>query len=150
MPFVPAKNRFNITEYDRKFLLQYISQLPSQSTYPSYNTKEFYDAYVKFNLFGGQKEAVIPSNIKVFNKVGDAYGYFTDASYIVDFKNNVEFVLSITIYANKDGIFNDDKYEMETIALPFMKRVGEILYEYETKRTKNKSDLSEFIMQYDK
>jgi hypothetical protein len=150
MPFVPAKNRFNITEYDRKFLLQYMSQLPSQSTYPSYNTKEFYDAYVKFNLFGGQKEAVIPSNIKVFNKVGDAYGYFTDASYIVDFKNNVEFVLSITIYANKDGIFNDDKYEMETIALPFMKRVGEILYEYETKRTKNKSDLSEFIMQYDK
>ena len=101
-------------------------------------------------MYGSQKNASIPSNIKIFNKVGDAYGYFTDASYIIDFKNNVEFVLSITIYANKDGVFNDDKYEMETIALPFMKRVGELIYDYENKRTKNFVNLAEFKIQYDK
>jgi hypothetical protein len=150
MPFVTANNKFNITEADRKFLLQYMSQLPKETTYPAYNTKEFFDTYVKFNLYGSQPKTLIPSNIRIFNKVGDAYGYFTDASYIVDFKNNVEFVLSITIYANKDGVFNDDKYEMEEIALPFMKRVGEIVYNYELKRTRNITNLSEFILQYDK
>jgi Beta-lactamase enzyme family len=150
MPYLPANKRFDITEADRKFCLQYMSQVPCQTTYPVYDTKEFFDTYVKFNLYGSQKNAIIPSNIKIFNKVGDAYGYYTDASYIVDFKNNIEYVLSITIYANKDGIFNDDKYEMEEIALPFMKRVGEILYDYEKKRTRNIVNLSEFIVQYDK
>jgi Beta-lactamase enzyme family len=150
MPYIAANKRFDITEADRKFCLQYMSQVPSQTTYPAYDTKEFFDTYVKFNLYGSQKNTTIPSHIKIFNKVGDAYGYFTDASYIVDFKNNIEYVLSITIYANKDGVFNDDKYEMEEIALPFMKRVGEILYDYEKKRTRNIVNLSEFIMQYDK
>ena len=150
MPFVPAQNKFNITAADRIFLLQYMSQLPKETTYPKYDTEEYFDTYVKFNMYGSQKNASIPSNIKIFNKVGDAYGYFTDASYIIDFKNNVEFVLSITIYANKDGVFNDDKYEMETIALPFMKRVGELIYAYENKRTKNFVNLAEFKIQYDK
>ncbi len=150
MPYVPANNTFNITEADRKFLLQYMSQLPKETTYPAYDTKEFFDTYVKFNLYGSQPKATIPSNIRVFNKVGDAYGYFTDASYIIDFKNNIEYVLSITIYANKDGVFNDDKYEMEEIALPFMKKVGELLYNYEMKRTRNSTNLSEFMLPYDK
>ncbi len=58
--------------------------------------------------------------IRIFNKVGDAYGFLTDIAYIVDFENNIQFALSATILANADGIFNDDKYDYETIGLPFM------------------------------
>jgi hypothetical protein len=147
---VEEKNRFNLTIEDRNFLLQYMSQLPKESNYPSYNPKEVWDNYVKFNLFGSDKKAM-PSNIRVFNKVGYAYGYFTDASYIVDFENNVEFLLSATIYANKDGIFNDDKYDEEDIAMPFFKKLGEAIYNFELKRKKtNAPDLSAFKMVYDK
>ena len=150
MPYTATKNRFNITESDRLFLLQYMSQLPSESTYPSYDPTEYFDQYVKFNLFGSEKKGTMPKNIRVFNKVGDAYGYAIDASYIVDFDANIEFVLSTTIYVNKDGIFNDDKYELEEIAYPFMKRVGELLYEYEKDRKKANVDLSGFKLKYDK
>ena len=132
---VYRKNNFNITPEDVQFLRQYMCMLPRQSNFPNYPSPEYYDDYVKFNLYGSTKQ-VIPNNIRIFNKVGDAYGYYTDAAYIVDFNTNTEFLLSITIYANQDQIFNDDVYQMQTIAMPFMKKCGELIYNYETKRPK--------------
>ena len=73
----------------------------------------------------------IPDHIRVFNKAGWSYGYLTDYCYVVDFKNNTEFMLSATIYVNSDGILNDNKYDYETIGFPFFKEVGTILYNYE-------------------
>jgi hypothetical protein len=140
-------NVFDITEDDRKFLLQYMSQWPSESIYPSYDTNEVWDTYVKFNYYGSDKKHVQP-NIRIFNKVGFAYGYITDASYIADIENGIDFWLSITIHVNKDGIYNDDKYETDDIALPFMKRVGELLYEHEKSLKKPKKDLSAFNTKY--
>ncbi len=141
---------FNLTETDRKFLLQYLSQLPKETTYPSYAAPEYWDAYVKFNLVGSEKTDM-PKNIRIFNKVGEAYGYLTDVSYIVDYENKIEFMLSATIYVNKDGIFNDAKYEYETIGFPFFKKLGEVIYKYEKGRAKkNLPDLTEFVLPYDK
>ncbi|MFM1840828.1 MAG: hypothetical protein RIR47_877, partial [Bacteroidota bacterium] len=45
---LPAKSRFNIPEEDRLFLLQFLSQYPSETNYPKYDTEHFYDSYVKF------------------------------------------------------------------------------------------------------
>ena len=71
--------------------------------------------------------------------------FLTDAAYIVDFKNNIEFMVSACIYTNSDGVLNDDKYEYDTIGYPFFKEVGDIIYEYELKRRrKYKPDLSIF------
>ena len=87
--------------------------------------------------------------IRIFNKVGDAYGFLTDVAYVVDFKNNIEFMLSATIYCNSDDIYNDDKYEYDSIGFPFMKNLGKIIYDYElTRARKNPPDLSTFKMEY--
>ena len=50
--------------------------------------------------------------------------FLTDASYIVDFKNNVEFMLAATVYVNSDEILNDDKYDYETVGHPFIYQLG--------------------------
>ena len=76
----------------------------------------------------------IPEHIRVFNKTGWSYGFLTDIAYIVDFKNKVEFMLSGTIYVNRDGILNDDKYEYEELGYPFFQEVGNIIYRYELER----------------
>jgi hypothetical protein len=76
----------------------------------------------------------IPPYIRVFNKTGWAFGFLTDAAYIVDFKNNVEFMLTGTVYVNRDGILNDDRYEYETEGYPFFKEIGNIIYQYELER----------------
>jgi hypothetical protein len=84
----------------------------------------------------GAEKLPIPSNIKIFNKVGDAYGFLLDITYIVDTVNKVEFMLSGVIYCNKDGILNDSKYDYDTIGYPFYKNMGRLIYDYELKRKK--------------
>ena len=74
----------------------------------------------------------------------------TDIAYIADFDKKIEFFLSATIYCNKDEIINDDHYDYDTIGLPFMKNLGEVIYEYETKRIKKvMPDLTSLKFNYD-
>lgn len=145
---VPEKQRFKLSDDDYHFLYRYMSELPSESDYPKYDTSEFFDSYTKFFLFKAGKSK-IPSHIRVFNKTGWSYGFLTDVAYIVDYKNNVEFMLSGVIYVNKDGVLNDDKYEYEQTGYPFFKEVGNIIYQHELKRKRKfKPDLKNFQFQY--
>lgn len=130
---VSEKQRFNLTQDDYRFLYQYMGTLPSESDYPRYDTTEFFDSYTKFFFFRDKKSPV-PDHIRSFNKTGWSYGFLTDICYIVDFKNNVEFMLSGNIYTNKDGVLNDDKYDYNETGYPFFKEVGEIIYQYELNR----------------
>lgn len=145
-----AAQRFGITEADRRFLLKYMSQLPTESSVPPYaeDTAQYYPAYCKFLLMGASRDT-LPAGIRIFNKVGDAYGQLTDVAYIVDFNHRVEFMLSATIYCNRDGILNDDQYDYETVGFPFMKQLGQLIYQYELNRKRTvEPDLSEFRFDY--
>jgi beta-lactamase class A len=149
---VYANQRFNLTEEDRQFMLKYMSQLPTESTYPPYSadTANYWSAYSKFLLFGSEKEQ-LPQNIRMFNKTGDAYGNMLDVAYVVDYEKGAEFFLSAVIYCNNDGILNDDKYDYKTIGLPFMKNLGQVIYDYELKRSKKYiPDFSDIKFNYDK
>ena len=147
---VAEKSRFNLTPDDRAFVLKHMAQLPTETLNPPYYQDTTYrDAYVKYFLYGADTMK-IPGHIRIFNKVGQAYGYVMDNAYIVDFNEGVEFMLSAVIYTNKDEIFNDDKYEYDQVAFPFMKDLGQLIYDYEKARTKKyKPDLSEFKFEYD-
>lgn len=141
---VAKQKRFRLTADDYQFLYQYMSQLPSETRHPYYDPKEFYDSYCKFTMFGDRKEPM-PKHIRVFNKVGDAYGFLLDNAYIADFKTGVEFMLSAVIYCNEDQIFNDDKYEYDTIGHPFFGDIGRLIYQHElTRPRKHKANLSKF------
>ncbi len=115
---VPSKQRFHLTNEMYTFLYQYMSQYPSETLYPHYDTTEYFDSYTKF-IYKSNKSK-IPGNIRIFNKPGWSYGFLTDAAYIVDFENKTEFMLSAVIYVNSDGILNDDKYDYETNRLSFL------------------------------
>ncbi|MCW3087697.1 MAG: hypothetical protein JWQ78_1083 [Sediminibacterium sp.] len=145
---VPAKQRFNLTDDDRKFLLRYMSEYPSESRFPNYDTTEFFDSYTKFFLYKSGKQKP-PPYIRIFNKPGWSYGFLTDTEYIVDFRNNVEFMLSAVIYVNHDGILNDDRYEYTETGYPFFKEVGEIIYAHEKERKRKYApDLTPFKLSY--
>jgi len=131
----PKAQQFNLTKEDRSFLLKWMHTLPTESQYPTYDTANYWPAYCKFLLMGSEK-GPLPNNIKIFNKVGDAYGFLLDISYIVDPVNKVEFMLSGVIYCNKDGIINDSKYDYDTVGYPFYKNLGHLIYDYELKRPK--------------
>lgn len=145
---VSKEQQFNLTKEDYEFLHRYMSMMPEESKNPVYSSPHYWDTYVKFLYYGAETGKSEPQ-IRVFNKPGDAYGFLIDAAYIVDFKNNIEFMLSAIIYCNSDGIFNDDKYDYDAIGLPFMKNLGRVIYDYELKRQrKYPADLSTFQFRY--
>jgi len=146
---VSKEKRFNFSEKDRLFLLQFLSQYPSETNYPKYDSEHFYDSYVKF--FFQDSTHSMPRNIRVFNKVGWAYGFLTDVSYVLDTVNNIDYMLSATLYVNSDGVVNDSKYDETTVGFPFLKQIGNAFYQYELKRPRaNKPILHNPVKQYEK
>ena len=140
--------RFNLNEEHRNFVLKYMSMLPRESRFPTYDTTEFYDGYSKFFKFGADK-ASIPARFRLFNKTGWSYGHLIDGGYFVDFETGVEFMVAAIIYVNEDEVLNDDKYEIGAVGLPFFAELGEYLYQRELKRKKQLlPDLSRFKLSY--
>ncbi|WP_426667537.1 serine hydrolase [Mucilaginibacter sp. McL0603] len=145
----PENDRFNLTDDQYKFIYKYMSMWPTESKHPTYSPPEYFPAYCKWLFYGGDSLAVINPNIRIFNKIGDSYGYDIDNAYIVDFKNKVEFIISAVVQSNEDGIYNDNKYEYKTVCLPFMKNLGQVIYKYELQRErKYKPDLKKFKFSY--
>lgn len=147
---VDSSRLFSLSEDDRQFVLQYMSQLPGETYFPPYHSDtSYFDAYCKFLMFGERRDPM-PRNIRVFNKVGDAYGYLIDNAYVVDFDHGVEFMLAAVINTNTDGIYNDGKYEYHRLGFPFMEKLGKLIYEYERKRERPYvPDLTAFRIAYE-
>ena len=53
--------------------------------------------------------------MRIFHKVGLAYGYMIENDYVDDGANGVEFLLTATVVVNKNGIFGDGEYEYEEL-----------------------------------
>ena len=123
----PEEQRFRITGEQREFLLEAMSQLPREA---GYEEDLYPDGYCKFFLYG-DSQARIPSSVRIYNKVGFAYGTLTDCAYITDRENDVEFLLAATILVNENGVFNDDQYEYEEVGIPFLAALGRAVHKFE-------------------
>lgn len=97
----------------RLLLLEAMSQYPKNSRNPKYDGKEYPDDYCKFFLPGLCR--VRPKeSLRIYNKIGQAYGFTIENSYVLDIETGRDFFLSMVMYNNKNGVLNDDKYEYET------------------------------------
>jgi len=144
----PVKERFKLTAEDYKLIYTYMSKYPTESDFPKYDAKEFWPTYAKM-LYYGRAQVKPDADIRIFNKYGDSYGFIIDNAYFVDFKNGIEYFLTAVVQSNEDGIYNDNKYEYDTVCFPFMKNLGRTIYDLELKRNKKfKPDLTKFKMDY--
>jgi hypothetical protein len=145
----PKKDQLNLSKEDYQFLYRYMSMYPTESKEPTY--QEEFATFCKFLYYGSEKNALLNPSIRIFNKVGDAYGFLLDNAYVVDFDNRVEFIVTAVLLCNEDEIFNDEKYDYDSIGFPFYKNLGEVIYEYELKRPKKHlPDLSHLRFDYSK
>lgn len=126
----PKEQQFDLNDEQRSFLLEAMHTLPAKL---GYDPEEYYDSYVKFFMFGDMYDPM-PEHIKIYNKVGYAYGTLTDCAYIHDTKNNIDFMINATILVNSNQVFNDDNYDYDEVGIPFLAQLGRELYEYELKR----------------
>ncbi|MDO7854352.1 serine hydrolase [Hymenobacter convexus] len=130
---VPPARRLRLAPEDYALLREAMSQLPRESRHPRYDVAHYPDTYAKF-LLGGAGLAALPPGVRVFNKIGQAYGFLIDNAYVQDESHGVEFLLSAVLYVNADGVLNDDKYEYDAIGFPFLRDLGRRVYEAELQR----------------
>jgi hypothetical protein len=139
------EQQFQIKKDDYGFLYKYMSMMPRESEFHKYHdTIRYPDNRKKYLMYGTDTcRHIKDSTIRIFNIVGQLSGYLTDCAYIVDFKNNVEFVLAVTIYNNQSGIFDVSNYRYKTLGFPFLQEFGRSVYNYEITRPKKyKPDLN--------
>ncbi len=141
---LPEKQRFNLTQEDYTFLYEWMSKLPKDSNSQAYDHP---DNYVKFFIYGSKPDDFqIPDQIRIFNKVGFAYGFLTDVAYIADIETGVEFMLAATIHVSANEIYNDGRYEYNSVGIPFLAELGKRIYDFECNRKrKHRPDLSKFF-----
>ena len=65
--------------------------------------------------------------VRVVGKGGRALGFFVENSLVVDETTGAFFFVAVAVYANRNDVVNDDRYDYETIAVPFVRRLGVVL-----------------------
>ncbi len=121
---VPEEKRLHLTEDDRQRLLRHMCSWPGESHRPEY--QKLPTDYVKFFL----PDAADTTTLRIYNKVGYAYGTLTDVSYIVDAEAGVSYFLAATILVNKNETFNDNVYEYEEDGRLFFDALGRYVREW--------------------
>ena len=143
---VPNAQRLRLTVADYAFLRQYLHFTPHASRFTPYAEPAYFDAYKKYLYYGRRPEAPPQPGLRIFNIVGMSHGYLADVAYFADSLHQAEFMLSAVLYVNADGILNDAVYEYDTIGLPFLAQLGQLLYAYEARRPRpHRPDLSLFF-----
>jgi beta-lactamase class A len=78
-------------------------------------------------LEAGVLDALGPNEaeaVRVTSKVGYSYGYFIDVARIAHARTRRRFFVGVVVYANANGVLNDDRYETEALARPFVEALG--------------------------
>lgn len=113
----------DLSRAHRRFLVQALGELPRESQNPKYDPAKTPDHACKFVL-RGVRDVVPAEKVRVYDKIGRAYGFSTENAYVVDGRDGRSFFLAITLYTNADGVLNDDRYGYEDVADPFLDAAG--------------------------
>ena len=123
-----STNTFNLNVEDYDFLRYWMSRFTFEDIGEKFiGDEKFFESYNKFFIHGDQ-QSVSNEQIRVYNKIGQAYGTSIDNGLIKNYQDNVEFILTATIYTNKNKVINDNLYEYEEIAEPFLAKLSRGIY----------------------
>ena len=115
---------FALSEADRALLVEAMGQYPRESPNPLYAAAEHPDGEVKWVLPGLRR--VLPAEqVRVYDKTGQAYGFTLENAWVLDTGRGRSYFLAAALYTNSDGVLNDDAYDYDTVALPFLADLGE-------------------------
>lgn len=78
-------------------------------------------------MLPGLHDVIDIKRLRYTNKAGRAYGFHMDSAYVEDEPSGKGFFVTAAVYANPNGILNDDDYAYEDLSGPFLAAVGEAL-----------------------
>lgn len=116
---VPPAQRWRIDGALRDRLLRALALRPRESEDPVYPEAAHPDGEARW-FFVGDGTQRYPEGLTVFGKSGMAYGSLSEVAWVVDRDSGAECLLAASVLCNADGIYNDDRYEYESVGLPFL------------------------------
>ena len=121
-------SKFNLNVEDYDFLRYWMSRFTYEDLGAKYiGDDKLFNSYNKFFIHG--TDTILKNtDVRVYNKIGQAYGTSTDSAFIKNYKEGIEFFLTATIYTNKNEVINDNIYEYGDIAIPFLSKLSKALY----------------------
>ena len=123
-----STNTFNLNVEDYDFLRYWMSRFTHEDIGEKFiGDEKFFETYNKFFIHGDE-QTVSNEQIRVYNKIGQAYGTSIDNGLIKNYQDNIEFILTATIYTNKNKVINDNLYEYDAIAVPFLAKLSRAIY----------------------
>lgn len=126
--FTSEKDTWNIREEDRQLLLESMKSVPKDLKEKEYyNAKKYPDNLYKYVVHGDDNP--VYSSVISYSKMGISYGFVTETAYIIHPETKRQYVLTVSIYVNKNDTVNDGKYEYDELARPFLARFGQLLLE---------------------
>lgn len=119
-----------LSEASRRLLVHAMTVYPRESVNPVFDANVVADDALKLLLPGIRR--VFPSDVpgvrvEVTNKVGQAYGFTVENAYLRHPATGHAVFVAAVLYTNADGVLNDDRYEYDTVARPFMADLGELV-----------------------
>ncbi len=114
-----------IYDFIRKCLYTY-----PENIYTGYDSTKHYPLLKKYLYYGSDKKEKPDEQIRIYNIIGQSYGFLADVACF-EFKNDrKKFYLSAVIYTNAKDCFGKGWYEYELTGFPFLKVLGKRITEY--------------------
>ena len=85
--------------------------------------------------------------MRSFGKTGEAFGHQGETALLTDADGQCEVLLSANVYANADGVINDDRYEYDTVSRPFLAALGRAALAAEKERPRPQRAGAAFLPQ---
>jgi len=120
---VPEDERWRIDGPLRERLLAALALRPRESPDPRYDERDHPDGYARW-FYVGDGPARYPDGLRVLGKTGMAWGWLSEVAHVHDADSGVEFMLAASIHCNADGIYNDDRYDYDSVGLPFLAEIA--------------------------
>lgn len=111
---------------DRERLLAAMQQDPRAATNPRFTAPA--QTIERFKpLLPGLARVIPRARIVYINKAGKAYGFHVENAYIADKTTGRAFFVTAAVYADRDGVVDDDRYDYADVTVPFFADLGELL-----------------------
>jgi len=117
---------FSLSTTSRAYLAYLFSRGPQDLGLEDIDTDEWTVQRFK-PMWDGIATVRDPATLTYLSHAGRAFGFHTDVAYARDESTGAGFVVAATIYANEDGVLNDDRYEYAQVSDPFFEALGALL-----------------------
>jgi hypothetical protein len=110
----------------RGFLVEAMTVDPHASDNPRYTDPA--QAVARFKpMLPGLERTLPRARIRYVNKAGKAYGFHVENAYVEDRASGRAALVTATIYADADGVLDDDRYDYATVTAPFYAALGAVV-----------------------